>query len=51
LVKAASRTLRSARAVIGGLLVATFYTLFFVLPIAYSVLQRTPRCHVDSEEK
>ena len=29
------------RAVIGGLLVATFYTLFFV-PAAYSVLQRKP---------
>jgi multidrug efflux pump subunit AcrB len=27
------------RAVIGGLLVATFYTLYFV-PVAYSVLQR-----------
>jgi len=33
------------RAVIGGLLVATFYTLFFV-PIAYSVLQRTPMATV-----
>ncbi|MEA2707447.1 MAG: hypothetical protein QOF78_48, partial [Phycisphaerales bacterium] len=29
------------RAVIGGLLLATFYTLFFV-PVAYSVLQRKP---------
>jgi CzcA family heavy metal efflux pump len=29
------------RAVIGGLGVATFYTLFFV-PVVYSVLQRTP---------
>ena len=29
------------RAVIGGLLVATFATLFFV-PVVYSVLRRTP---------
>jgi multidrug efflux pump subunit AcrB len=27
------------RAVVGGLLIATFYTLYFV-PVAYSVLQR-----------
>ena len=29
------------RAVIGGLMVATFYTLFFV-PLAYSLLRRKP---------
>jgi len=38
------------RAVIGGLMVATFYTLFFV-PTAYSILQRKPRKDVDSEEE
>jgi CzcA family heavy metal efflux pump len=39
------------RAVIGGLLVATFYTLFFV-PAAYSVLQRKPpRDSTPPEEK
>ena len=37
------------RAVIGGLLVATFYTLFFV-PAAYSVLKRTPPKNYDSED-
>ena len=36
------------RAVIGGLLVATFYTLFFV-PTAYSVLQRKPPKDFDNE--
>jgi multidrug efflux pump subunit AcrB len=39
------------RAVIGGLLVATFYTLFFV-PAAYSLLQRKPpRDLTATEEK
>jgi CzcA family heavy metal efflux pump len=39
------------RAVIGGLLVATFFTLFFV-PAAYSVLQRKPpRGSTPPEEK
>jgi multidrug efflux pump subunit AcrB len=39
------------RAVIGGLLFATFYTLFFV-PTAYSVLQRkAPRLAVSEDEK
>ena len=38
------------RAVIGGLLVATVYTLFFV-PTAYSVLQRTPPKDLDSQEE
>jgi multidrug efflux pump subunit AcrB len=39
------------RAVIGGLLVATFFTLFFV-PAAYSVLQRKPpRGSAPPEEK
>jgi multidrug efflux pump subunit AcrB len=39
------------RAVIGGLLVATFYTLFFV-PAAYSLLQRKPpRESTGAEEK
>ncbi|MCU1384738.1 MAG: AcrB/AcrD/AcrF family multidrug efflux protein [Acidobacteria bacterium] len=37
------------RAVIGGLLLATFYTLFFV-PTAYSWLRRTPPVDFDSEE-
>ena len=36
------------RAVIGGLMVATVYTLFFV-PIAYSVLQRTPPTDYDRQ--
>jgi multidrug efflux pump subunit AcrB len=38
------------RAVIGGLMVATFYTLFFV-PAAYSILQRTAPKDADSEEE
>jgi multidrug efflux pump subunit AcrB len=38
------------RAVIGGLMVATFYTLFFV-PTAYSVLQRKAPKEVESEEE
>jgi multidrug efflux pump subunit AcrB len=38
------------RAVIGGLMVATFYTLFFV-PAAYSVLQRKAPKELDSEEE
>ena len=37
------------RAVIGGLLIATFYTLFFV-PTAYSVLKRKPPKAYDSED-
>jgi multidrug efflux pump subunit AcrB len=37
------------RAVIGGLLVATFYTLLFV-PVAYSVLQRKAVRERDSED-
>ena len=37
------------RAVIGGLLVATVYTLFFV-PTAYSLLQRKPLKDFDSED-
>src|SRR5262250_690954 len=37
------------RAVIGGLLVATFYTLFFV-PVTYSLLRRRPPKDFDSEE-
>jgi multidrug efflux pump subunit AcrB len=36
------------RAVIGGLLVATFYTLFFV-PVAYSRLRGNPPKHVSDE--
>jgi multidrug efflux pump subunit AcrB len=36
------------RAVIGGLLVATFYTLFFV-PLAYSLLRRTPPTNLGDE--
>jgi multidrug efflux pump subunit AcrB len=38
------------RAVIGGLLFATFYTLFFV-PAAYSVLQRKPPPVAVSEDE
>src|SRR6185503_751225 len=38
------------RAVIGGLLFATCYTLFFV-PTAYSVLQRKPPKDFDSEDE
>ena len=37
------------RAVIGGLMVATFYTLFFV-PVTYSVLRRKPPKDFDAEE-
>jgi len=37
------------RAVIGGLLVATFYTLVFV-PVTYSVLRRKPPKHFGDEE-
>jgi multidrug efflux pump subunit AcrB len=37
------------RAVIGGLLVATLYTLFFV-PVTYSLLRRKPPKDFDSEE-
>jgi multidrug efflux pump subunit AcrB len=36
------------RAVIGGLLVATFTTLFFV-PIMYSYLRKTPPLDLDAE--
>jgi multidrug efflux pump subunit AcrB len=37
------------RAVIGGLMVATFYTLFFV-PATYSLLRRKPPKHASDEE-
>jgi multidrug efflux pump subunit AcrB len=37
------------RAVIGGLMVATFYTLFFV-PVMYSVLRGKPPKDFDAEE-
>src|SRR5712692_6918744 len=37
------------RAVIGGLMVATFYTLFFV-PVTYSLLRRKPPKHSGDEE-
>jgi multidrug efflux pump subunit AcrB len=37
------------RAVIGGLMVATFYTLIFV-PVIYSVLRRKPPKNFDSED-
>jgi len=37
------------RAVIGGLMVATFYTLFFV-PVTYSVLRRKPPTDFDAED-
>ena len=37
------------RAVIGGLMVATFYTLFFV-PTAYSVFQQKPPQDFDRED-
>jgi multidrug efflux pump subunit AcrB len=37
------------RAVVGGLIVATCYTLFFV-PVAYSVLQRVAPTEEDGEE-
>jgi multidrug efflux pump subunit AcrB len=37
------------RAVIGGLIAATFATLFFV-PVVYSVLRRAaPKTHVEPE--
>ena len=36
------------RAVIGGLLVATFFTLFFV-PVMYSLLRRKPPAPADDE--
>ncbi|PYQ04152.1 MAG: RND transporter [Acidobacteria bacterium] len=38
------------RAVIGGLMVATFYTLFFV-PVTYSVLRRKPPKDFDAEDQ
>jgi len=38
------------RAVIGGLMVATFYTLFFV-PVAYSLLRREPPKHLGDDEQ
>ena len=38
------------RAVIGGLMVATFYTLFF-MPVAYSVLRRQPPKHGGEERE
>jgi multidrug efflux pump subunit AcrB len=38
------------RAVIGGLIVATFYTLFFV-PTAYSVLRHKPPKHLGAESE
>jgi multidrug efflux pump subunit AcrB len=37
------------RAVIGGLMIATLYTLFFV-PVTYSVMRRKPPKNFDSEE-
>jgi H+/gluconate symporter-like permease len=37
------------RAVIGGLLVATFFTLFFV-PVMYSLLRRKPPKKEEPEE-
>jgi multidrug efflux pump subunit AcrB len=37
------------RAVIGGLMVATFYTLFFV-PVTYSRLRRKPPRHASDED-
>jgi multidrug efflux pump subunit AcrB len=37
------------RAVIGGLLMATFATLFFV-PVVYSVLRRKPPLGIDELE-
>lgn len=37
------------RAVIGGLMLATFYTLFFV-PVTYSLLRRKPPKHLSNEE-
>ena len=38
------------RAVIGGLLMATFATLFFV-PVVYSVLRRKPPLSVETNSK
>jgi multidrug efflux pump subunit AcrB len=38
------------RAVIGGLIVATFYTLFFV-PVMYNLLRRRPARSVDEENE
>src|SRR3989440_459396 len=37
------------RAVVGGLMIATFYTLFFV-PVTYSLLRRRPPKDFDSED-
>jgi multidrug efflux pump subunit AcrB len=37
------------RAVIGGLMLATFYTLFFV-PVTYSLLRRKPPKHLSNED-
>jgi len=37
------------RAVIGGLMVATLYTLFFV-PVTYSVLRRKPPKKFEQED-
>jgi multidrug efflux pump subunit AcrB len=38
------------RAVIGGLIAATFFTLFFV-PVAYSMLQRNAPSDLDEDEQ
>jgi multidrug efflux pump subunit AcrB len=38
------------RAVIGGLMVATFYTLFFV-PVTYRVLRRKPPQDLSEERE
>src|SRR5437773_1967576 len=38
------------RAVVGGLMIATFYTLFFV-PVTYSVLRRKPPKDFDAEDQ
>ena len=45
-MKAANRTRPLGRAVIGGLIFATFSTLFFV-PIVYSFLRRKPPVNQD----
>jgi len=37
------------RAVIGGLMLATFYTLFFV-PVTYSLLRRQPPKVLSNED-
>ena len=42
-------SVRLGRAVIGGLMVATLYTLFFV-PVTYSLLRHKPPKDFDSEE-